>query len=217
MTPLKLNQKIYVLKPECGEAYISVIEQIEEKKGITIALPLSQSSPLPARIGDLLTIRIPSDSFCIEFTTSVKQIKIDNIPLYVLAYPDRFNRVQLRKHVRVNTLLEIQYCRVPYAEEKPDFQKAMGLDISAGGMKVSVPVEIEEGETLLVAFELPIRAVVHRFELETRVMRSSKVEKVKGTVFHLGLFFNNTTNTQRDIIFNYIFSRMTDLRKNGKA
>ncbi|HBV98169.1 MAG: hypothetical protein JL50_00325 [Peptococcaceae bacterium BICA1-7] len=217
MTPLKLNQKIYVLKPEYRETFISVIEQIEEKKEITIALPLSQSSPLPARIGDLLTIRIPSESFCMEFTTSVKQVKMDNIPLYVLAYPDRFNRVQLRKHVRIKTLLEIQYCRMPLSGEKPDFQKAMALDISAGGMKISVPGEIEEGETLLVAFELPIKAVVHRFELETTVMRSFKVEKVKRIVFQLGLLFNDTTSAQRDIIFSYIFSRMADLRKSGKA
>lgn len=217
MTPLRSNQKIYVFKPGSSDTYISVIEKIEDQKEITIALPLSHSASLPVKIGDPLTVRVPSNSFSMEFTTPVKQVKIDNVPMYVLAYPDRINRVQLRKHVRVNTLMEILYSRVPFPGEKPDFKKAMALDISAGGMKISVPCEIEEGETLLVTFELPIKAGVQSFELETRVMRSCKVEKNKGSVFQLGLLFSNITGAQRDIIFNYIFTRMADLRKNGKA
>ncbi|MCL5057839.1 MAG: flagellar brake domain-containing protein [Actinobacteria bacterium] len=217
MTTFRLNQKIYVSKPENRGTYISAIEKIEEKKEIAIALPLSQSSSLPVRIGDLLTIRVPSDSSSMEFTTSVKQVLIENVPVYVLEYPDRINRVQLRKHVRVNILLDIQYSTVPRSGEKPDYRKATALDISAGGMKISVPGEIGEGETLLVAFELPVKAGAHSFELETRVMRSFRVGKAESSVYQLGLLFTSITAAQRDMMFNYIFSRMAGLRRDGKA
>lgn len=215
MTPFKPNQKIYVLKPSHQEIYISAIEKIEEKK-ITIALPLSKSSSLPAKAGELLTVRLPSEAHCLEFTTPVLQVKIDNVPVYVLQHPDQINRVQLRKHVRVSLLLDIEYKLLKGSDEE-DFKKAVALDISAGGMKVAVTEEARENDRLLIAFNLPAKTGVIGFELETRVLRSVKLEKDKGKVYHLGLLFTDITNPQRDIIFSYIFNRMAELRRSGKA
>jgi c-di-GMP-binding flagellar brake protein YcgR len=216
MNPFKLNQKIYVIKPDNKETYISAIEKIDEEREITIALPLSKSSSLHVRIGELLTVRLPSEAHCVEFTTPVKQIKIDNVPVYVLQYPEKIKRVQLRKHVRVNMLMNIQF-KMMDGSAGEDFKKAVALDISAGGMKIAVPDQIREGESLLVAFDLPVKTGVHSFELETRVMRSSIPDKGTGNIFHLGLLFTDITNFQRDIIFNYIFNRMAELRREGKA
>ncbi|MFZ5644619.1 MAG: flagellar brake protein [Bacillota bacterium] len=215
--PFKLNQKIYVYKPEKKEQYVSAIERIEENKEITIALPISQSSSLVVRAGEIISVRLISESSCFEFSTPVKAIKIENVPLYVLHYPESIKRVQLRKHVRVNTLLDINYSRIPQPGELPEFKKAVAVDISAGGMKVSISEDIKENEALLVNFELPVKNSSYNFELRTIVTRSFAIEAGKKTLFQLGLSFVSITEAQRDNIYNYIFTKMAELRRDGKA
>lgn len=217
MDLFKENQKIYVLKPDKTEQYISVIEKIEADNEITIALPLSRSSSLAVKVGEILTVRLPSESYCLEFTVPVKQIKIENVPVYILHYPDHIKRVQLRKHVRVSILLDVQYSELPGPGNEPYYKKALAIDISAGGMKLSVSEEVKEGVTLLIKFDLPVKNGVQNFELEAGVIRSSRVEAAKGPVYQLGLSFLKTTDFQKDTIFNYIFSKMSQLRRSGKV
>ena len=213
---LKPQQKIYVLKQNSEGQYVSFIESVNSEE-LTIALPLSHSSSLHAKVGDLLTIRLPSDTHSVEFTTKVIRLKIDNVPLYVLKYPEEIKRVQLRQHVRLSLLLDVMNSLVPESEEAPRYKKAMMLNISAGGMKLSVADTIPEGSLLMVKFELKIKGTDHKFELEATVVRSQAVESQKQNLYHLGLCFTKITNVQKDLIYQFIFNKMAELRRDGKA
>jgi c-di-GMP-binding flagellar brake protein YcgR len=214
---LKLDQKIYVYKPYRDEQYVSVVEEIGEDT-FSIAIPLSQSSPLAARAGDTLKIKMTSQAHSLEFTTQVVRIKLDNVPLYVLRYPDRVKRVQLRKDVRFDILMDIFYCRPPGNGNQPDYKKAVAVNISAGGMKLSVPEQIAPGEIIMMKFSLPVKSVVHEFQLKAKVVRCQADDvKRKKTSYNLGLLFTDINNAQKDTIYQYIFNKMSEMRRAGKA
>ncbi|MFZ5646600.1 MAG: flagellar brake protein [Bacillota bacterium] len=213
---LKARQKIYVYRNDGKDQYSSVIESIKNDE-ITIALPLSHSSPLQARVGDLLTVRLPGDAHCFEFTTKVKGLKIDNVPLYVLSYPSEIKRVQLRQHVRLDVLLDVEYCLPPKPSEKQRYIKATTLNISAGGMKLSVPEPVSEGSIIMVKFDLTVKGTAHSFQLESKVVRVQAIEYKKDKFYHIGLQFTNISNSQKDIIYQFIFGRMAELRREGKV
>lgn len=213
---LKPRQKIYVYKNDGKDQYSSVIESIKNEE-ITIALPLSNSAPLQTRVGDLVTVRMPSDAHCLEFTTRVKGFKIDNVPLYVLSYPSEIKRIQLRQHVRLDVLLDVQYYMPPQPDEKHRYIKATTLNISAGGMKLSVQETVPESCVIMVRFNLRVKGTVHNFELESRIVRVQPVEEKKGTVYHVGIQFINTTNSQKDLIYQFIFGKTAELRREGKV
>ncbi len=213
---LKPQQKIYVIKQNSETQYISYIESVDSDV-ITIALPLSYSSSLHANKGDLLTVRLPSDTHSIEFMARVIGLKIDNVPMYVLEYPKEIKRVQLRQHVRLSMLMDIENSVAPEKGKNLQYRKGMMLNISAGGMKLSVPEDIPEGSPLMVKFSLIIRGIEHSFELEAKVVRSQTVEIQKKKHFHLGLCFITVTNMQKDLIYQFIFNKMAELRRDGKA
>lgn len=213
---LKPQQKIYVFKQNSQEQYVSSIESTNSDE-VTIALPLSHSSSLHAKVGDHLTVRLPSDTHSVEFTTRVIRLKIDNIPLYVLKYPEEIKRIQLRQHVRLSLLLDVMNSVAPESGEAPVYKKAMMLNISAGGMKLSVADNIPEGSLLLVKFALQIKGTDHEFELEATVVRSQAVDSQKQKLYHLGLCFTKVTNMQKDLIYQFIFNKMAELRRDGKA
>lgn len=213
---LKPRAKIYVYRDGNSDQYSSIIESINSDE-ITIAIPLSHSSPLQARVGDLLTVRLPSDGHCVEFTTSLKGIKLDNVPLYVLKYPAEIKRVQLRQFVRLDVLLNVQYCTLPVTDQKQQYLKATTLNISAGGMKLSVSDTVSVGQALMVKFEITVKGTIHNFEIEAVAVRVQPVEEKKGKLYHVGLEFINTTNWQRDVIYQFIFGKMAELRREGKV
>lgn len=213
---LKPRQKIYVYRKDSKDQFSSIIESIVNDE-IIIALPLSHSAPLHAKAGDILTVRLPADAHCHEFTTRVKGLKIDNVPLYVLSYPSEIKRIQLRQHVRLDVLLDVQYCMLPRPDEKQRYIKATTLNISAGGMKISVPEKLPEDGIIVVRFDLTVKGTAHNFALESRIVRVQPIEDKKNKMYHVGLQFANTTNFQKDLIYQFIFGKMAELRREGRV
>lgn len=213
---LKPRQKIYVYKKDSKDQFSSIIESIINDE-IIIALPLSNSAPLHAKAGDILTVRLPADAHCHEFATIVKGLKIDNVPLYVLSYPSQIKRIQLRQHVRLDVLLDVQYCLLPKPDENQQHIKATTLNISAGGMKISIPEKLPEGSIIVVRFDLTVKGASYKFALESRIVRVQPVDHKKTEIYHVGLQFINATNFQKDLIYQFIFGKMAELRREGRV
>lgn len=212
----KPRQKIIVCPAGGDKQYLSSIEDLSGDK-IYIAIPLSETSPLVVKAGDFLSVRAPMESHCLEFTSQVLGVKIENIPMYVLRYPENVNRIQMRQDVRIDSLLDVMYSMPPEPGSDPDYKKAVALNISAGGMKLSVFDPVPVNALIQVRFCLTVKGLVHNFELMAKVVRSQVVEvKKQLPAYHLGLSFQDINNRQKDTIYQFIFNKMAGMKRAGK-
>lgn len=215
---LKPRQKImvYSLQDEDDQPYQSRIEDVSEDE-ICIAIPLSESSPLALKSGDYITVRLPLNTHCLEFTTQVVGMKMDIMPRFVISYPESIQRVQLRQDVRIDILLDVMYSILPEAGADPEYKKAVAVNFSAGGIRLAVREPLQEETLLLIKFNLPIKGSVHIFEMESKIVRCQLVEsKDQSTVYHLGLAFHNINSRQKDLIYQFIFQKMSQMKRLGR-
>lgn len=210
--PIKQSQKIIVTKNVKDEReFISSIEDINPR-GIFITIPLHNQTPMDLRRGDSLYLKIPTSSFSMEFSTSVKSFSIDNIPLFILEHPEEYKRIQKRKAVRFKILLDIQIATVPdTTKEKPQFQKATALDLSAGGMEIMTTARYEKDAKLLVKFNLEVdKKNIYEFCLQSLARRVAPLSAKK---FKLGVEFLELTKVETDRIFKYIFKKSAEQKE----
>ena len=213
---LKPHQKIVVYSLQDDQPYQSRIEDVFEDE-IYIAIPLSESSPLALKTGDYITVRLPLDTHCLEFTTQVVGMKLDSIPWYVINYPESIQRVQLRQDVRIDILLDVLYSTIPEAGADPEYKKAAAVNFSAGGIRIAVREPLQEDTLLLIKFNLPVKGSVHFFEMESKIVRCQLVEsKDQAAIYHLGLAFHNIHSKQKDFIYQFIFQRMSQMKRLGR-
>lgn len=212
----KPHQKIVVYSLQDDQPYQSRIEDVSEDE-IYIAIPLSESSPLALRTGDYITVRLPLDTHSLEFTTQVVGMKLDSIPRFAINYPESIQRVQLRQDVRIDILLDVMYSLLPEAGADPEYKKAVAVNISAGGIRLTVKEPLQEETPLLIKFYLPVKGFVHFFEMESKIVRCQLVEsKDQTAVYHLGLAFLNINSKQKDFIYQFIFQKMSQMKRLGR-
>lgn len=213
---LKPHQKIMIYSLQDDQPYQSRIEDASEDE-ICIAIPLSESSPLALKTGDYITVRLPLDTHCLEFTTQVTGMKMDIMPRFVISYPESIQRVQLRQDVRMDILLDVMYSILPEAGADPEYKKAAAVNISAGGIRIAVREPIQEETLLLIKFNLPVKGFVHFFEIESKIVRCQLVEsKDHAAVYNLGLAFHNINSRQKDFIYQFIFQKMSEMKRLGR-
>lgn len=210
------QQNITVQLPSDDQLFHSRIEDISGSE-VTIAPPLSDSAVFPARAGDEITVRVPMKTHCLEFTTRLVEIKTESGNLYKIRYPETIDRVQLRQDVRIDMLMDVMFSPFPAPGSEPVYRKAVAVNMSAGGMRISIPEEIPEGTPLLVKFYLPVKGYVHNFEIEAVVVRSQPSgSKEQMPVHQLGLNFHKINSKQKDIIYRFIFEKMSQRKRTGR-
>lgn len=204
---LKISQKIYVLREGIMDKCVSSIENFNQNK-IYISIPYCQQVPLVLHRGDRIKIQLPTQEHLLEFESTVLSLAQDNITMIAIAYPDEINRVQLRKYVRLDTLLDFQYALVPEQGKEPVFKKCQALNISAGGIKLAVKEFIEQGSKIMVKFILPIRNKDISFNQLCTVRRSTVIDQ-RQNLFHLGVEFVDIGRRESDLIFQFVFAKMS--------
>lgn len=207
MNHLKISQKIYVIKEGKIDKYVSSIENFNQSK-IYISIPYCQQVPLVLHRGDEITIRIPTQEHVLEFKSTVLSLAQDNITMIAITHPDEVTRIQLRKYVRLDKMLDAQYAHVPGEGQEPEFKKCQALNISAGGIKVAVNEFIKQGSQLIVQFSLNVKNKNIPFSQLCTVKRTALID-YKQKLFHLGLQFDDMGRRESDLIVQYIFARMT--------
>ncbi|MFZ5596804.1 MAG: flagellar brake protein [Bacillota bacterium] len=203
------SQKISVFRP--GSEYREFVSSIEyaDPLGITITTPITRHNVMDLIPGDLLVIRVPLESFIMEFDARVLSYREDNVSLVVLEPPASYRRIQRRKCYRMKSLLNV---RIAYNPDNPDvdplFSEALALNISAGGMEVITQVDFDLHDILLVKFELPLyNKKIHRFLVKSEVCRVTPVSPRKRKV---AFKFLNLPTVDADKIVQYIFKAISE-------
>lgn len=153
---LNINTNIEVKLEE--EIFKSIVQAIEDDK-FFIAMPMKNGQYLLPHIQDKIEISYVDKDCVYSFYTEVIGRLKENIPLLILKNPDKVNKAQRRKFVRVPVVQNIKYWELNATEiEKfkktpiaPKYETLKGvlLDLSGGGARL-----ILEGKLHLNSFIL---------------------------------------------------------------
>lgn len=213
-----MRQKVEVVRQE-GERknrYKSSIQEVRENE-FGIQAPFNKGREVNLFPGEIVEIEVIIENGRFIFPAKVLRREIKNIPLVFFALPaeHEIKRIQLRNHVRVPFLEEIEYCSLKEhqkASEKPPLQKGLGIDISGGGMKFLAGKKFKVGELLLIEFLLPDKGC--KISLKARVIRTEP-----GTYeneFVTAVAWEGISRAVEDKIIRMVFLRQLQARKAKK-
>jgi c-di-GMP-binding flagellar brake protein YcgR len=204
---IKPDQAIRVSRYEEREnTYFSAIQYVREG-AFDIAIPYLRTVPLVLQDYETVRIFIPTVGGMFLFTSQVLGSRFENIPMYVLSFPENFIRIQQRNFVRMLCQLELAF-----AEKMPEghpavFSRAVSFDISGAGISFITTRAYPKWTPMWIRLSLP-NAAEEQEEvlLECRVVRSWRGESAG--IVYLAVEFTNINARQQDLIVRYIFHRM---------
>lgn len=198
---LKLNEIIVVKYDDV--IYRCSIQGITENS-VSINVPVNNGELLMLNGGEVLDVQYCSETGnYYEFELEViGRNNDDNIPMYNLSLPRNLRRIQRRDYVRVEVLRNIKYRR----KKEESWREAIMLDISGGGMRIKVPIELDIGDRLITKFESSGKL----FEIEVEIKRN---EKVNAGEYIYGLEFIDINEKRRDNIIEDVFFVMRRQRE----
>jgi len=152
----------------------------------------------------------PSSAVYMFQTEVIGRVKRD-IPMMMLHDPgaENYLRIQRRKYVRVQTQVDISV----HFENHPPFT-AVTEDISAGGVAVAIPPQLEvtkgtQGEIVLV---LPIQdEKYHYMKLSSVVVRLHNQQERRVA----SLEFRETTSAEQQMLIRFCFERQLLMKRKG--
>jgi len=208
---IQINQNIRVTLPDEQENwYLSSVQDVTDYE-LRISIPTKGTTPLALKNGDLLKVSFITDSSRYEFETRVIGWRYDNIPMYALTLPKDYKRIQLRRFVRIPTILEVSYAEVPDEGKRIAFFKSTSLDLSGGGVRLLLKKDFPVGARLLLRITIPLKSGPEYLEIMGKVVRSQLDENLK--LYHVAIQFTEISRSQQDLIVRYTFSKMSEQRR----
>ncbi|MHB1125912.1 MAG: flagellar brake protein [Bacillota bacterium] len=214
---LTIHQKIEISFPDDPRVFKSMIQDAGDDY-LAIQVPFRQKIEMRLRAGDRVKVTAFGDNYRYRFYTSVRGSRQDQIPLFILEMPSDMEREQLRNFVRIHTTLDVYY-RLPskpdeqvYGQEAPETH-ALTMDISGGGMQLTVKEPCQHGEIFTIRFSIPDKRGPVTIKTEARVKRCTLSLAEGPPTYIVGLEFRGISERERDVIVSYIFQRMREIHR----
>jgi c-di-GMP-binding flagellar brake protein YcgR len=210
---LKLNNRLEVIYK--GVNYKSNVQDTDGNV-IALSVPYKSNYYVIPEIGEKIEIiYYGNDDKVYKFHSKILGKKSIGIPVLLVEKPKLLEKIQRRNYVRINFLNSIDYCFVDddldfnkindMSEIKYFFRKGKLLDISGGGMRISIKEAANIGDRLLIKIEFPPK----EFYIGCRVVRR---DKDLGDTFNLGIQYEKINGSERETIIRFIFKRMQTLK-----
>lgn len=206
---IKIHQTIQVSRDNVKEDWYKSKIQDVDKKHFYIDMPYQNALPLVLRRGDQVQVQIFLAGERIEFKSTVIGKRYDNIPLFTVAMPDNYKRVQLRNFVRLPIMMDAYYAVIAEdSEDIPQFVKTTTLDLSGGGIRIEVDKKYPNGTKLLLKFTLQIKNMNYEVEVAGKVARCYYPDNTNTVL--AATEFTNITRRQEDLIVRFIITKMSE-------
>lgn len=213
-----VNTKCEVIYED--KIYKSDIQDITEKY-VAISIPVAYGEYIPLTRGETIEVIYYDDKNVYKFTSKVIGRKSDGIQLLLLAPPLEILKVQRRRYFRIDILTKIKLLKVKKditekefnalcanADEK-SFNEAIMTDLSGGGLRAKVDMNVKIGDMLLI--RLPIAHL--DVNIPCYCVRAEKEDNSK--YYSCGFSFYNINDRVREHIIAYIFKIMREQKNNG--
>lgn len=210
-----VNQKIQVSRIAEENYFDSSVQDVQDGF-FSIAIPYLKEHPLVLYRGEEVRVRFTLQNASYIFTSRVIGVVTDNIKLYKLVHPEKIERIQLRNHVRIPVMLDVEYVVKEAVKEsekqKIKFNKGTTVDLSGGGMKLATRENIKENSLLILKFLLPLKSKAEPLQLKAKVVRVMKADPQR-ELYHLGLRFEDITYREEDMIVRFVFERAAQQKR----
>ncbi|KYH29760.1 MULTISPECIES: flagellar brake protein [Clostridium] len=200
----KVNNKVEIISKE--EVFTCYIQSIRNKC-IAINIPIKD---------DKLEVLYYDTDSVYKFSSIVVKRENYNIPITWISIPDKFERIQRRKFVRVPMAYETKCALVSRDLEfnkenlsKIKFEKGIILDLSGGGVKLKTDITATEDDIL--ALIVPVSK--GRIIVKGEVKRTSTDEELEEKVYGINFIDLNTTDQEK--IIEFVFQVMREQMKKG--
>lgn len=202
LSVIEPGQKIFLYHEGEMTRQVSFIREIE-KRAIFVDVPDSERLFLSA--GDSIWVQLPVLGHLYQFAGSVLQPG-SHPDLLGISVPDRVDRVEMRKFVRVKKTLRVQYAVLTTNGGEPVYKSAESINISAGGMHLAVSEYIGQGEQLVLQFIISQDNKYSSFKEMSRV--TSVIPAGYKDMFYIGVEFLNIKKNKLDFISKYVMKNL---------
>ncbi len=213
---IKINSKLEIIDHN-DVSYVGIVELIKEN--CILSKIKIGSKPKPHIVNDS-RIKLFSyfNSSVYQSQTTVLGIRVDKeFARLVLTLPDHIKKVERRRFFRVPLDLPVDYTPLPIENEYmdvdnvpisfiKDIKTTNIIDISGGGIKISVDKQLAVDDQVLIILFLSkaIKALC-------RVVRVE--QNFENNTYKTSLRFEHINETDRDLIIEYLFSATTKKTK----
>lgn len=206
-TVLKVNQNIEISFDHADflDDYVTRIETLEPD---TIGVSMPTKRRVPA--GTHCWVYLIRERQRYGFESVIQGYGKDNILLMILSCPAEILRLQRRKYFRVPVALPAS-CTVLSSDTASMDLTVAGVivNISSGGVLLSAEAQLDEGREVHLTFNLSPETALK--EIAGQVVRAS--EKIGDGLPEYGIEFTGLSNSLRDLIMRYVFSREIELKQ----
>lgn len=197
-----------------GNYYKSNIQDVDDSS-IGISIPIEGGQYISARKGENVEVIYYDKDSIYKFNSRVVRRENKNIPIIYLNFPDKFDRIQRRKYVRVSLVRYIKYMeidkefKVDSADDEAllNMKKAILLDISGGGIKIKIPNRLNKGDAILTSVSMEEG---NDILLKGEVVRS---ELDDDSLYKCGINFIEMGRMQREKLIQHVFKIMREQLK----
>lgn len=207
---LKIRKKIMVSRKGEKQWFFSTVQDIRENGELFIEMPRQGERALVLYPGEAVDVRFSAEEASYIFSSPVLGKTVDRIPLFHLGPPENVQRIQQRNFVRFPVALEVFYALPPEKNRRPQYKKALSVDLSGGGVRLAVDELLPEGTVLNLKFSLPLKKGLKEIATAGKVVRRWAYETDGVVTYQVAVEFQGITRTQQDYIVNFIFSRMAE-------
>jgi len=222
------------------DIYVSQFLQWSDINVATIAIPTFKGHLVPLRVDDVYELQFVTRGGLYRCRGQIlKRTKtIENIATAEVKFVSALEKFQRRQYYRMDCIMSMNYSVLTdvqkelYREKKRclsleqklmiekklesqemEFQKAIVLDISGGGMRFNSSVQQEPGEICLLQPALP-EAVRKKIPfLFGRIISCRRIPNREPVAFDNRVEFVEITSSEQEQIITYIFKEERDKRK----
>lgn len=208
----KVNNKIEII---CEEgAFACNIQDIQDKH-LAISIPIKDFQYLPLRKDEKIQVLYYEGNSIYKFTSSVIKRDKSNIPLLWISIPDKFQKIQRRKFVRVSVLYDIRCALIDRNLELNKenlsnirFHNGTILDLSGGGARLKTELSAKKDDVFILVLPVKESFIIVKGEVK-RAALNELGERV------YGLNFINLKIMEQEKIIRSVFQIMRDQMKKG--
>ena len=234
------NRRLMTEKTNEPEVYISQFLQWLDTNVAVIVVPTFKGYLVPLRVDEVYDLQFVTKSGLYRCRGKImKRMKTaNNIATAVVKFVSALEKFQRRQYFRMNCIMSMNYSVLSdvqkelYKEKKRalsleqkmaiekklesqemDFQKAVVLDISGGGMRFNSAVQQEAGDICLLQPALPEMIRKRIPYLFGKILSSTRIPNRDPITYDNRVLFVEITPSEQEQIITYIFKEERDKRK----
>ncbi len=188
--------------------YMSKISNITEEE-ITV-MAVYDGELLPLRKNLPINVYFYGEHAVYRFKSSIKARVRNPIPMLVLIYPEKAERIQRRQYFRLKINEKVYYRFADNEQQANDYKETRIIDISGGGIKLVLNTELKMGDKLQFFIDIkPLQDIL----FTGKVVRITKLADRNTKA--AGIKFINIKRNIQDKIISWIFEYQSKLRRRG--